>query len=225
MAQLYLLKGMLLAGSLLLAAASDAQTPPAAADSVPRPPQVIYKLGLRLTHLRYAHDSQAWQFLLPLSLGVEYRVAPRLSLYTQFEADMLTSYTNGRRRGAQNGSLSAASAALGVRYYYGHVGHATPVFGRYLALEGSTDWEQLSNARFVSVSGSVRGRGRTTPSVLTPGIYALWGVQHRLRGHVLYDINAGAGLLAPAYYNYERPVGASHWNVGGQATIRLYFAL
>lgn len=223
MAQLYLLKGMLLASSLLLATASAAQTAPAAADSVSRPPQVMYKLGLRLTHLRYSHDSKAWQFLLPLSLGVEYRVAPRLSIYTQFEADMLTSYTNARRRGAQNGSLSAASLALGVRYYYGRVGHATPVFGRYLALEGSTDWEQLTNASFVSVSGS--GRRRTTPAVLTPGIYALWGVQHRLRSHLLYDINAGAGLLAPAYYNYERPAAASHWNVGGQATIRLYFAL
>ncbi|WP_223651820.1 hypothetical protein [Hymenobacter psoromatis] len=223
MAQLYLLKGTLLAASLLLATAGAAQVAPAPADSVPRPPQVLYKLGLRVTHLRYAHDSRAWQFLLPLSLGVEYRVAPRLSLYTQFEADMLTSYTSGRRRGGQNGSLSAASLALGVRCYYGHVGHAAPVFGRYLALEGSTDWEQQPNARFVSVSGS--GRRRTTPAVLTPGIYALWGVQHRLRGHLLYDINAGAGVLAPAYYNYERPAATNHWNVGGQATIRLYFAL
>lgn len=223
MAQPYSLTGLLLVGSLLLATAGAAQVAPAAADSVPRPPQVLYKLGLRLTHLRYAHDSRAWQFLLPLSLGVEYRVAPRLSLYTQFEADMLTSYTSGRRRGAQNGSLSAASLALGVRYYYGHVGRATPVFGRYLAFEGSADWEQLTNASFVSVSGS--GRRRTMPAVLTPGIYALWGVQHRLRGHLLYDINAGAGLLAPAYYNYERPAAASHWNVGGQATIRLYLAM
>lgn len=213
---------MLLAGSLLLATASAAQVAPAAADSVSRPLQIIYKLGLRLTHLRYAHDSQAWQFLLPLSLGVEYRVAPRLSLYTLFEADMLTSYTSGRRRGAQNGSLSASSMALGMRYYYGHVGRATPVFGHYLALEGSTDWEQLTNASFVTVSGSGR---RTTPAVLMPGIYALWGVQHLLRSHLLYDVNAGVGLLAPAYYNYECPATASYWNVGGQATIRLYFAL
>lgn len=221
MAQLYSLKGFLLASSLLLATASAAQVAPA--DSVARPPKVLYKLGLRLTHLRYAHDNQAWQFLLPLSLGVEYRVASRLSLYTQFEADMLTSYTNSRRRNAQNGSLSAASVALGARYYYGHVGHAAPVFGRYLALEGSTDWEQIPNANLVTVSGS--GRRRTTPAVLTPGIYALWGVQHRLRAHVLYDVNAGVGLLAPAYYNYERPAAASRWNVGGQATIRLYLAM
>jgi hypothetical protein len=213
MAQFYSLTVFLVSGSLLLATASAAQVAPAAADSVPRPPKLLYKMGLRLTHLRYTHDSKAWQFLLPLSLGVEYRVAPHLSLYTQFEADMLTSYTSARRRGAQNGSLSAASLALGVRYYYGRVGHATPVFGRYLALEGSTDWEQLTNASFVTVSGS--GRRRTMPAVLAPGIYALWGAQHRLRSHFLYDINAGAGLLAPAYYNYERPAAASHWNVGG----------
>lgn len=114
MAQLYLLKGLLLAGSLLLVTAGAAQVAPAAADSVPQSPQVLYKLGLRLTHLRYAHDSRAWQFLLPLSLGVEYRLAPHLSLYTQFEADMLTSYTSGRRRAKQCpvGCLGGAGRTL-----------------------------------------------------------------------------------------------------------------
>lgn len=223
MAHPYSLKGLLLASSLLVATAGAAQVTPAPADSVSRPPKVLYKLGLRLTHLRYTHDSKAWQFLLPLSLGVEYRVAPRLSFYTQYEADMLTSYTSGRRRGAQNSALSAASIALGARYYYGHAGHAAPVFGRYLALEGSADWEQLANANYAAVTGS--GRRRTTPSMLTPGLYVLWGVQHRLRSHLLYDINAGAGVLAPAYYNFERLAATNHWNVGGQATIRVYFAL
>ena len=217
----YSLKGILVASGLLLALTGAAQVAPTGADSVSRPPTLLLKGGLRLTHLRYAHDSKAWQFLLPLSLGAEYRVASRLSLYTQLEADMQTSYTSGRRRNAQRSALSAASVALGVRYYYGHVGHAAPVFGRYLALEGSTDWEQLTNANLAPVSG----HRRTTPSVLTPGVYALWGVQHRLRSHLLYDINAGAGVLAPAYYNFERPAATNRWNVGGQATIRLYFAL
>lgn len=222
MAHHYLIKSALLGAGLLVAAATQAQQ--LAPDSVPRPRALLLKAGLRLTHLRYTHDTKSWQVLLPLSLGAEYRVAPRLSFYTQLETDVQASSAAGRRRNAQPNALAAASASLGVRYYYGHTPQgAAPRFGRYLALEGSADWEQLPNARWVTTGG--RGRQRTTPAVLTPGVYVLWGVQHRLRRHTYYDLSAGGGLLAPAYYNYERPSTASRWNVGGQATIRFYFGL
>jgi hypothetical protein len=222
MVQRYFLKNLLLAAGLLATVGAHAQQ--LAADSVQRPPTLLFKAGLRLTHLRYAHDNQSWQFLLPVSLGAEYRVAPRLSFYTQLETDLQASSSNGRRRSNQTTVVSAASAALGARYYYGHAQRAAvPSFGRYLALEGNVDWEQLPDAPWVTTSGT--GRRRTTPAVLTPGVYVLWGVQHRLRGHSWYDISAGAGVLAPAYYNFERPSTASRWNVGGQATIRLFFGL
>lgn len=217
MAQRYSFKNLLV-GAGLLALTSPALAQRAAPDSVQRPRSLLLKAGLRLTHLRYAHDSKSWQVQLPLSLGAEYRVASRLSVYTQLEADMQVSNTNIRRRTAQRGALAAATAALGVRYYYGGGPQAVPRFGRYLALEGTTEWEQLTAIR----RPRTRGGSRATPAVLTPGVYALWGVQHRLRGHSYYDMSAGAGVLAPAYYNVERPSSASRWNVGGQATIRFY---
>ncbi len=213
MAQRYIVKIMLL-GAGLCTFASSALAQGAAPDSVQRPRSLLLKGGLRLTHLRYTYDSKSWQVQLPLSLGVEYRIAPRLSLYAQAEADMQANYTTTRRRATRSNALAAANVALGVRYYYGGGPQAVPRFGRYLALEGTTDWAQLPATR-------LRAR-RTTPTVLIPGVYALWGVQHRLRGHTYYDLNAGAGLLAPAYYNFERPGGANRWNVGGQANIRLY---
>lgn len=220
MLQRYFLKGLLLSMGLLVAGAAHAQQP--AADSVHHVRPLLFKAGLRLTHFRYSHDSKSWQFLLPLSLGAEYRVAPRLSFYTQLETDLSASSSNsGRRRGTQPSAVAAAGAALGVRYYYGHAQRGTSPFGRYLALEGSAEWERLTAARWAAAGGN--GRQRTTPTVLTPGVYALWGVQHRLRGHAWYDLSAGAGVLAPAYYNFERP--ASRWNVGGQATIRVFFGL
>ncbi|MGI4761705.1 MAG: hypothetical protein ACRYF0_13430 [Janthinobacterium lividum] len=221
MAHHYYLKSILLSAGLLTAVAARAQQ--LALDSVSRPRALLLKAGLRLTHLRYSHDSKSWQFLLPLSLGAEYRVAPRLSFYTQLETDLQASSAASRRRTTQTNAVAAVSAALGVRYYYGRAQQAAPLFGRYLALEGSADWEQLPAARWVTTSG--QGRRRTTPAVLTPGVYVLWGVQHRLRRHAYYDISAGGGLLAPAYYNFERPSTASRWNVGGQATIRFYFGL
>ena len=219
MAQRYSLQSLLLAIGLLAAGGAHAQR--LAPDSVQRPPTLLGKAGLRLTHLRYARDNQTWQFLLPISLGAEYRVAPRLSFYTQLETDLRASSSSGRRRPSQSNVVSAAGAALGARYYYGHVHGAIPAFGRYLALEGNVEWEQLPDARRVRTSS----RGRTTPAVLTPGVYALWGVQHRLRGHTWYDASAGAGVLAPAYYNFERPSNANKWNVGGQATIRLFWGI
>jgi hypothetical protein len=77
MAQRYFLRSLLIGAGLLAAGAARAQQ--AAPDSVQRPPRLLLKAGLRLTHFRYAHDSQSWQFVLPLSLGAEYHVAPRLS--------------------------------------------------------------------------------------------------------------------------------------------------
>lgn len=216
MAQRYSFKNLLL-GAGLLAFTGPALAQQAAPDSVQRPRSLLLKAGLRLTHLRYASDNTSWQVQLPLSLGAEYRVASRLSVYTQLEADMQASGTTARRRTTRRGALAAATAALGARYYYGGGPRAVPRFGRYVALEGTADWEQLTAVRRPRTRG-----GSTTPAVLTPGVYALWGVQHRLRGHSYYDMSAGAGLLAPAYYNVERPSSASRWNVGGQATIRFY---
>jgi hypothetical protein len=221
MAQRYLLQKLLLVTALLGAIEAHAQR--LAPDSVQHPPTLLWKAGLRLTHLRYARDNQTWQFLLPVSFGAEYRVAPRLSFYTQLETDLRASSGSGQRRTLQGNMVSAAGAALGGRYYYGHRQGVAPAFGRYLALEGNVEWEQLPDARRVKTSGS--GRRRTMPTVLTPGVYALWGVQHQLRGHTWYDVSAGAGVLAPAYYNFERPSNANKWNVGGQATIRLFWGL
>jgi hypothetical protein len=221
MAQRYFSQFFLL-GAGLLALASPAAAQQAAPDSVWSARPLLLKSGLRLTHFRYAHDSKSWQFLLPLSLGAEYRLAPRLSVYTQLEADMQATYTSNRRRATRRNTLAAASVALGVRYYYGGGPQVGPRFGRYLALEGTTDWEPLTDARWLRASRNGR---RATPAVLTPGIYALWGVQHRLRHYTYYDVSVGAGVLAPAYYNFERPNTATSWNVGGQASIRLYFGL
>jgi len=220
MAQLYFLKSIMVGSSLLAASPAPAASlpPPDSLASPARPRALLLKAGLRLTHLRYSHDSKSWQFLLPLSLGAEYRVAPRLSLATLLETDMLASATSGRRRSSQASALAAVAASLGVRYYYGHAAPGALATGRYLALEGSADWAQVT----ATALAASRRRG-TTSAALTPGVFVLWGVQHRTRPHCWYDLNAGAGVLAPSYYNYERPGPASRWNLGGQLNIRLFF--
>lgn len=218
MAEQGFFKWVWLGATLLGPAASHAQALPP--DSAARAPCLLLKAGLRLTRLHYVHDGQTWQLLVPLSLGAEYRLAPRLSLYGIAEADLTASRTAYRRRNARNGSVSAADGGLGARYYYGrpragHLAAASPEFGKYLALESGAAWQQLA------ITGASR---RNVPASLTPSVFARWGIQNRLLPHLLYDLDAGLGVLAPAhYYHFERARGAAHWNMGAQVNIRLYF--
>lgn len=230
----YALRGGLLAGLVLLGApgASLAQAPPAAAEVEARPPRLspwLLKGGLRLTHLSYSRTSTSWRLLMPVALATEYRLGSRVSLYAQLDADVQLAGTSlrRRRRGTVNADATFPAAALGVgaRCYYGRpAGAATrqpgvPELGRYLALEAGAALSEVS-ARVNSATRGFVG----TRSLLVPSLYALWGVQNRLRPHVLYDLNAGLGVLAPTRTNAEYFLPSHGWDVGAQVNIRLYFA-
>lgn len=220
MSTTYFRRGSLL-GLGLLGISLGASAQSAAPDSVQKlsPPHVLLKAGLRLTHFSYSPGNQTWRLVVPFSLGIEYRLAPRFGVYTQVEADLQTSRATGRRRRAS--ALPSAALALGLRYYYNQPAAGKPLrnnnlYGSYLALEGSAERNEVT-ATYVS---RVR---RQTPASLTPGIYAFWGTQHRLRHALLYDLNAGLGLQMPSYYNYENLVPA-HYNVAAQVNIRIYWS-
>lgn len=224
MVHLYFLKCGLLSTALTLAAlAAHAQAAYPAPDSVggPVPPAVLLKVGLRATHLSYSGSGQAWSVVVPFSLGAEYRLAPRFSFYGQVEADLQTSRTVARRRTAQAVSLPSAALGVGLRYYYNQPRRGEPLrntnlYGSYLALEGNLERNAVTG-RYVT---SAR---RQTATGLTPGLYAYWGTQHRLRRALLYDVSAGLGLQAPTYYNFER-IAPPHYNVAVQANLRLYWS-
>ncbi|RZK23387.1 MAG: hypothetical protein EOO56_05250 [Hymenobacter sp.] len=193
----------------------------ASIDSLPGPvpPHVLLKAGLRLTHFSYSPSGQAWRVVVPVSLGAEYRLAPRFSVYSQFEADLQASRAaNGRRRQAT--AVPSTAVALGLRYYYNQPAkdkplHNSSLYGNYLALEGNLERSEVT-AAYVS-----RSR-RQAPTSLTPGLYAFWGTQHRLRRSLLYDLNAGLGVQMPPYYSYESIVPA-HYQVAAQVNIRVYW--
>jgi hypothetical protein len=222
MSKNYLLKISLLSfglGGLALGADAQALQPDSA--RWPAPPRVLLKGGLRLTHFSYSGSGQSWRVVVPLSVGAEYRLLPRLAFYGQADADLQASRAAGRR-GARRNLLPSAALGLGLRYYYrqpdqGHLRRTTSPFGNYLALEGSIERTELAGT-FLTVSQS----RRQTPTSLTPGVYAYWGTQHRLRRAMLYDINAGLGWQAPPYYNYES-VTPAHYDLTAQVNLRLYW--
>lgn len=181
------------------------------------------KAGFNLAHLVISPDVRG-RLVVPLALGAEYRVGPQISLYAQAEAYLPTGRATRNRQAQATLPLLGGTGALGARYYYHHARAADSVaqrparFGDYLALEGSGEWQELAAARG-------RGRNRTVPSRLVPGLFALWGTQRGWAGHpLLFDANAGLGLQAPAQY-YHRPeqVPAHAWAVAAQVNLRVYF--
>jgi hypothetical protein len=203
--------------------AFGAQAQALAPDSVhwPAPPRVLLKAGLRLTHFNYSANSQTWQVVVPLSVGAEYRLSSRLAFYGQADADLQASRPTGRRSARPN-LLPSAAMGLGLRYYYSQPGQGqlrrnSRLYGSYLALEGNVERNQITGT-YLTVNQS----RRQAPTSLTPGVYAYWGTQHRLRRALLYDVNAGLGWQAPPYYNYESLTPA-HYNLTAQVNLRLYW--
>jgi hypothetical protein len=189
-----------------------AQAAPAAS------PKLLVKAGLRLNHLFYLPDGRNWQLVLPASLGLEYRLKPRFSLYAQAEADVSAGRRPRGRRGALTLPTSSTSLSLGGRYYFNQpIANGLPhkdaePWGNYVALEFSTDL--ASTAR--------RGRrGRSlTPGQGTPAVFALCGTQHRGPGRrLLYDLNAGLGIEAPSYA--AEPKAPRAWDVAAQVNLRV----
>lgn len=204
-----------------LAADAQALNP----DSVhwPAPPRVLLKAGLRLTHFSYSGSSQNWRVVVPLSVGAEYRLSSRFAFYSQADTDLQASRNVGRRGGRHN-LLPSAALGLGLRYYYrqpgqGHPRRTSSIYGNYLALESNVERTELTGT-YLTVGQS----RRQTPTSLTPGVYAYWGTQHRLRRAMLYDINAGLGVQTPSYYNYES-VTPARYDLTAQVNLRLYWGL
>lgn len=171
------------------------------------------KAGLRLSHFTYAYAQRGTQFVLPISVGAEYRLTSQFSLYGLAEADIVAG--RGRRRGAAPATGNGLSA--GLRYYYRHPTtrdslQVRPAASDYLALEGNADF-----------AGNTGRRGRGATLNFTPALYALWGTQHRWDIHpLLFDFNAGLGLLVVPDYGSDRTT-THRFDVAVQVNMRLYF--
>lgn len=195
---------------------------PTAEQAAPTPPHVLLKVGLRVTHFSYSSGSQTWRVVVPLSFGAEYRLTPRLAGYGLAEADLQASQAATRRRSRLANALPSATLSLGLRYYYsqprkGEPARNNPMYGSYLALEGNVTRDEIA----ASYANLTR---RQIPTSLTPGLYAFWGTQHRLRRAMLYDLSAGLGFQAPAYYNFES-IKPAHYDLTAQVNIRFYWGL
>lgn len=216
--------GMLLAGAGGKAAAQTTAPEPA-----PSLPAFVAEGGLHLTQLSVSRSSSNWQAVVPAALGLEYRLNSRFSLYTQLGATVqLANDARSRRRMAVRTALPAAALGLGGRCYYSRpAGALRPAeaaeFGRYLALEAGAELTQSQRPATRGLSASRRPSWNSA-ALLSPYLFARWGVQNRWRSHLLYDLNAGLGLVAPSRPAAEY-TGANHrLDIAVQVNVSLYVA-
>ena len=119
----------------------------------------------------------------PLSVGAEYRLSSKFTLYGQVDTDFQLA-ARQEVYGARHFLIPTGALGVGARYYYNQARRARrnrpygAFVGNYLALEVHTEMRQ---------------RDRTSTEV-APGLNLVWGTQRRLGRNFLLDFNAGLGL-------------------------------
>jgi hypothetical protein len=224
------MKILYIIGVLLTGISEGAAAQASPAEQVPHLPAFVAKGGLRLTQFSVSRHSSNWQAVVPAAVGLEYRLNSRYSLYTQLDANVqLANDARSRRKMAVRTALPTTALGLGGRCYYGRPSGAlrttneAPDFGRYVALEAGCELtqSQRSTTRGLAVS---RRPGWNNAALLAPYVFARWGVQNRWRSHMLYDLNAGLGLVAPVRPAAEY-TGANHrLDIAAQVNVSLYVA-
>ena len=177
----FLLPSLLLVGGTTH---SLGQTAPASANpSETAPDRLLLKVGLNAGRaIRYT-GYYGLSARLPLSVGAEYALSSKFTLYGQADADFRL-FKNNATVGDGSFVLPAGGLGVGARYYYNQAGREHhnrphgPFVGNYLALEAHTEVRQRSGLRHD----------------VAPSLNAVWGMQRRLGRNFLFDFNAGLGL-------------------------------
>ncbi|GAA4352725.1 hypothetical protein GCM10023185_12680 [Hymenobacter saemangeumensis] len=216
------LPGMLLLGATTLSQgqAADSSRYPAPVPAETSSNRLLLKIGLNAGRLFPFGGYFGYAARLPLSVGAEYALSPRFTLYGQADADFAIPTYAGYFR--QNAVLPTAGLGLGARYYYNQAGRARqnrahgPFTGNYLAAEGRL--ETLSRG----APWSKGGDAALPPREYTPSLNLLWGMQRRLGHGFLLDMNAEVGLnLVPN--TYSRTFTARQLNTSLLLNLGLYF--
>lgn len=164
---------------------------------------------------------------VPLSVGVEYALNRRFSLYTQADAD-LGLFRRDPFRKTDQPLVPTGALSIGGRYYYNQAGRAAhnraqgSFVGNYLAVELHT--EMLRTSEFVVTTPFPNLEGyyayRTS---YTPTINLLWGMQRRLGRSFLFDLNAGVGVSPTRSDAHFGGYSAGGLNLSTQVNLGVYF--
>lgn len=209
-----LLSGLLLASTAnCLAQTAPAPVVPPTAAPETAPDKLLLKVGLNTGRAFRYSGYYGLAARLPVSVGAEYLLSPKFTLYAQLDADVQLSRRN-EYFGDQHFAIPTGAVGIGARYYYNQAGRARhhrphgPFAGNYLALEAHTELRQRYG----------------TSTEVAPGLNLLWGMQRRLGRSFLFDFNVGAGLGPVASrtgFGIRNP--GSNVNITTQINLSVYF--
>ncbi|GAB2857684.1 hypothetical protein [Hymenobacter ruber] len=211
-----LLIRFLLPGLLVLAGTTYSRGQSAPATSTPAETttdKLLLKVGLNAGRaLRYT-GYYGLSTRLPISVGAEYALSSKFTLYGQADADFRL-FKNNTYGGDGDFAIPAGGLGIGTRYYYNQAGrerHNRPhgaFVGNYLALEAHTEVRQRYGLR----------------NDVAPSLNAVWGMQRRWGRNFLFDFNAGLGLgphRSDSYLGYTP--NNSNLNITTQLNLGVYF--
>lgn len=175
------------------------------------PNRLLLKVGLNAGRaIRYT-GYYGLAARLPLSVGAEYALSSKFTLYGQVDADFRL-LRNNAYFGDRDFIIPAGGLGIGARYYYNQAGrerHNRPhgaFTGNYLALEAHTELRQRYGLR----------------NDVSPSLNAVWGMQRRLGRNFLFDFNAGLGL---GPHRRDSNLGYSPTNSNLNITTQLNFGV
>lgn len=224
----FLLPGLLLLISSALSLAQNALPSNAAPADVPAEADKLQlRVGLNAARV-FRHSSyQGLLSRVPLSVGAEYALSRRFTLYGQVEAD-IELFRNDPGRNLTKPLLPTGALSVGTRYYYNQEGRAqhnraSGLFvGNYLAVELHT--EKLSYPDFVVTRPYPALEGYyTTRTDYAPTLNLLWGMQRRISRNFLFDFNAGVGVGAKRNDAHFGGYSSGPLNLSTQINLGIYF--
>ena len=224
----------LLPGLLLLAGptASWAQEVPAPASTpnaavIPEaapPSKVLLKVGLNVARAVRWSGYSGISFRVPVTVGVEYWLSPKFTLYGQLDTDFAVRQSTAFF-GERSPLVPTAALSLGGRYYYNQAKRAQQnrvhgaFVGNYLAAEIHT--EMGYRYKFGGL-GTPTG-GFTIQREFVPTLNLLWGMQRRLSRNFLLDASAGIGVGATRSSLNFGGFSSEPVNLSGQLNLGIYF--
>ena len=221
----------LLPGLLILtgSTASWAQEVPAPAsipdasvitDAAP-PSKVLLKLGLNVARSARWGGYSGIPFRVPVTVGVEYWLSPKFTLYGQLDTDFAVRQST-TFLGERFPLVPTAALSLGGRYYYNQAKRAQQnrthgaFVGNYLAAEIHTE-----------MGYRYKSGGLAAPTELqrefVPTFNLLWGMQRRLSRNFLLDASAGIGVGATRSDLNFGGFSSGPVNLSGQLNLGIYF--
>ncbi|MBJ6107883.1 hypothetical protein JAO73_02590 [Hymenobacter sp. BT523] len=222
LASLLWLAASVASGQTVAPAATAPAAPEAPADDAARP--VLVKVGLNVARSFRWGGYNGIPFRVPVTVGVEYRLHSKFTLYGQLDADFATSryggYADQRTPLLPTGALS-----LGGRYYYNQAGRARSnrahgaFVGNYLAAEAHTEmWHHFESPGLAIPAGDIELRRSYVPT-----LNLLWGMQRRLGRRFLFDGSAGIGVGATRSDLNFGGFSSGPVNLSGQLNLGVYF--